>query len=658
MGSKKHSIMFVHLRRQMIIFLILLGTSLVIFFSFSLLSAQKQNDSTNLLEAIAKQRMLTQMIAKDASRLSVLDTAIKSEDRIQSVSLLSEKRVAAKRSIQESILEYDKRFLLLRTGYVQTEYGKNRLDSNARAKIEDNLIETEVLWRQFKTNAEILIHENPEEQDFKRALIFINENNLLLLEQNESLISDLLAVLNKDYSNERNLLMILIGVIALVALVTIRRLYRYLYKPMDMLMVNFQELGLVTVEDVEGKPVSPINQIAWEVDQMFSGYSELIHMIEMINSSNSFTDTLNNIFNRFRKFVPYTHIGIALFKDDESTVLTASYGVSEKIHEGLGAALAGHTTDISESSLLKIMETGQPRVINDYDSYFKTRPVRGYSQIILKYGVKSSITLPLMANEKQIGFIFFSSSEKDVYEATHIQFLKTVSNAIAMSMEKNVMVDELLYSSILALAKLAEARDEDTGDHLIRMKNNVMLLTQLLSREGVYKDQITAQMINDIEKFSPMHDIGKVGIPDGILLKPGKLTPEEFEIMKTHAAYGADVLNTAEANMIKRGKSMFSEGIAIAIGHHEKWDGSGYPNGVSGADIPLSARIVTVADVLDALMSKRPYKEAFTFEKSVEIILSGRGTHFDPYIIDIFEKHLDLFRDIYADEPKKGLSDC
>ncbi len=655
MDSKKHSLMFVHLRKQMTILLILLASSLGLFLIFSMISTEKQNEFSNIFETIAKQRVLTQLIAKDASRISVLYTEIGYSDRIQSVEILSQKLNATKLDIKVAVKDYDDRFLLLRSGYVQTEYGKTHLSREAREEIHKNLLEIEVLWRQFKINAEALNNEEINDVDFRQALKFINENNTILLELNENLENDLLATLNNDYNQEKVMLLVLISLIAIFCFMTIVKLYKFLYQPMDTLMMSFNNLGLTSFSNNEKKPTRAMKQITWEVNQMVNGFSELINMMEMINSSHSFNDSLENIFKTFSKYVPYTHIGIALFKDDQSTILTASYGVSDPIHEGLGAALAGHSTDIRESSLYRIIENGQPRVINDYDEYFKTRPIRGYSHIILNYGIKSAITLPLMADDKHIGFIFFSSAEKNVYNKTHVQFLKTLSNAIAIAMEKNVMVDELLYSSILALAKMAEARDEDTGDHLQRMKSNVVLLTQLLSENSDYKSQLTPQMINDISKFSPMHDIGKVGIPDGILLKPGKLTVEEFETMKTHAAYGADVLRTAEANIVKRGRSMFSEGIAIAIGHHEKWDGSGYPNGLSGEEIPLSARIVAVADVFDALMSNRPYKKAFSFEKSVEIIINGKGTHFDPVIVDVFEAHTDRFRKIYENDIKKIL---
>jgi response regulator RpfG family c-di-GMP phosphodiesterase len=181
--------------------------------------------------------------------------------------------------------------------------------------------------------------------------------------------------------------------------------------------------------------------------------------------------------------------------------------------------------------------------------------------------------------------------------------------------------------------------------HIERMKEYSKAISEFLLEDSIYKENITIRFIKDIEKFSPMHDIGKVGIKDNILFKPGKLTPDEFEEMKKHTVYGAEVLRTAEKNIKKQNISMFKIGIEIAEGHQEKWDGSGYPYGKSGEDIPLSARIVAVADVFDALTSKRPYKKAFSFEESFSIIVEGKGKHFDPFIIDSLIKHKeDIYR--------------
>ncbi len=188
--------------------------------------------------------------------------------------------------------------------------------------------------------------------------------------------------------------------------------------------------------------------------------------------------------------------------------------------------------------------------------------------------------------------------------------------------------------TVFSLAKLAESRDTETGAHLERIRSYARAIATELARRGLYGEMLTPAFIEEIYHSSPLHDIGKVGIPDGILLKPGVLTPDEFDFMKTHTLIGGDTLRAAD---IEAGRESFlAMGRDIAYFHHERWDGAGYPHGRKGADIPLAARIVAVSDVYDALSSKRPYKEAFTHEKSKGIIVEGRGTAFDPAVVDAF----------------------
>jgi len=195
-------------------------------------------------------------------------------------------------------------------------------------------------------------------------------------------------------------------------------------------------------------------------------------------------------------------------------------------------------------------------------------------------------------------------------------------------------ISESQLATIFALAKLAESRDEDTGAHLERVQTLCRLLAARLAEEPRFKDHIGQAYILNIHHASPLHDIGKVGIPDGILLKPGRLTPEEFEAMKAHTTLGAETLAAVRQTYPKN--SLLGMGIAIAKSHHERWDGKGYPEGLAGGDIPLSARIMAVADVYDALRSKRCYKPSFSHEKSLAILLEGRGTAFDPTVVDAF----------------------
>jgi len=180
--------------------------------------------------------------------------------------------------------------------------------------------------------------------------------------------------------------------------------------------------------------------------------------------------------------------------------------------------------------------------------------------------------------------------------------------------------------TIHRLVLAAEYKDEDTGNHIRRMSRYSALIAEKLG--------LPAKEIQNILYAAPMHDVGKIGIPDSILIKPGKLTDEEFDIMKTHTTIGAKILAGSKAEILQIAGE-------IALSHHEKWNGKGYPQGLAGYNIPLTARIVGLADVFDALTSRRPYKDPFPVEVAVDIIKKERGEHFDPEIVDVFLENVD-----------------
>lgn len=228
-------------------------------------------------------------------------------------------------------------------------------------------------------------------------------------------------------------------------------------------------------------------------------------------------------------------------------------------------------------------------------------------------------------------------------------FLKDKNMFLASEVNKRTAeVMAIQDVTINAMASLAETRDNETGNHIRRTQHYVRLLAEKLRFNPRF-----AHFLNDdktielLFKSAPLHDIGKVGIPDRILLKPGRFEPEEFEIMKTHTTLGRDAILQAETDLgiempfLKYAKE-------IAYGHQEKWDGSGYPEGLSGDDIPISARLMAVADVYDALISRRVYKAPMPHEKAVEIIKEGKGTHFDPDMADAFLELADEFKRIAA----------
>jgi putative two-component system response regulator len=201
--------------------------------------------------------------------------------------------------------------------------------------------------------------------------------------------------------------------------------------------------------------------------------------------------------------------------------------------------------------------------------------------------------------------------------------------------------------TILAMASLAETRDSDTGNHIRRTQYYVKALAEKLKGHPRFGFFLSDATIDMLFKSAPLHDIGKVGIPDRILLKPGRFTPEEFEIMKTHTTLGRDAIEAAERQLGMQ-VDFLKYAKEIAYFHQEKWDGSGYPDGIGGDDIPIAARLMAVADVYDALISRRVYKEGMPHAQAVGIIVEGKGLHFDPDVVDAFLALQDEFQAIAA----------
>ena len=207
--------------------------------------------------------------------------------------------------------------------------------------------------------------------------------------------------------------------------------------------------------------------------------------------------------------------------------------------------------------------------------------------------------------------------------------------------------------TIMAMTSLAETRDNETGNHIRRTQLYVKTLAERLRHHPRFEAVLNDRMIELLYKSAPLHDIGKIGIPDSILLKPGKLTVEEFEVMKTHTTLGRNAIDEAERRLGMR-VAFLSVSKEIAYSHQEKWDGSGYPQGLKGDAIPVSARLMAVADVYDALISKRVYKPAFSHDQAAGTIVRGKGTYFDPDMVDAFVDIAEDFRNIAQKYPDPG----
>lgn len=237
----------------------------------------------------------------------------------------------------------------------------------------------------------------------------------------------------------------------------------------------------------------------------------------------------------------------------------------------------------------------------------------------------------------------------DEIENMYGAFLKMIEAHVASVQalkSRNETITALQNSIIYALADLVESRDQSTGEHVKNTAEYTKIIMNEMIKEGIYTDLLTPQFVSDVYHSAPLHDVGKISISDNFLNKPGKLTPEEFTVMKTHSKEGAMIIDKVMSNLPEQDAGYLKEAKNLAMYHHERWDGTGYPMGLKGEEIPLSARIMAVADVFDALISERSYKKAFPFDEAIKIIKESSGTHFDPKVAQAFLNALEEVRKI------------
>ncbi len=514
----------------------------------------------------------------------------------------------------------------------------------SRQTFRNSIGELKSLWYPFREAILIIADGNFNEAERFRAINYI-ENNFDALYSSSDKIAEQASEMTKEKDFMRIVLSCGLLIVAFsVVIIQFIYIFRQVILPLEAVYKEIKLVGVskMTVDIQPSSRNKHVYPIIHEINFKLQKLGWLISMIQNVNKNENFYDVLQFMYTSFSAFIPLNHIGIALIEDDDKTVSFA-YGISDQAMAQMTEKMSSYKVPLEETSLQSILDSGKPRVIEDLVAYVLNRPQNYYNHILLQYGIKSSITIPLKINNSAFGFVFFSSKQVNAYNEEHAQFLEVLADSIAISFNKNIIINEILYGNSLALAKLAESRDHFTGEHLIRIKTYTKMITQFLATDSKYKEVIDYRFIQDIEKYSELHDIGKVAIEDGILLKPGKLTELEFEIMKKHTLYGGRVLRDADASIQKGRSKIFQMGIEIAECHHEKWNGGGYPHGISGDSIPLSARIVAAADVFDALTSERPYKRAFSFEDAFKILQDGRSESFDPEIIDVMIKNKSAF---------------
>ncbi|WP_192930160.1 HD domain-containing phosphohydrolase [Alkaliphilus pronyensis] len=373
---------------------------------------------------------------------------------------------------------------------------------------------------------------------------------------------------------------------------------------------------------------------------------KIIDEIKQISSSEfMLEDVIDNIFKIIHKPLKTDRIGVAFINYPQEKII-AEHGVFKYNRVLLGP---GFEVSLKDTTLTDLIKENRPIITHDIDQQLIKRPDSKSLQLLRDEGIKSNMIIPITTNKTVVGFIFFSSIKENNYDEKALRLGKNIAYELSSIINKTYLTKLMFTNVTKTFADIVEKKDYETGDHIKRMTAYSKIIASKLINHPHKDYSIKQSFINDVENYAAVHDIGKVAIPDCILKKPGKLTSEEWDIMKAHSTIGADLLVGLKDSLQIFNKNFFEMAITITRYHHERWDGSGYPEGLSGVSIPLAARIVAIADVFDALSSKRIYKEPLSFKDSVKQINIGSGSHFDPELIKIFNASIGSIREVYED---------
>jgi len=433
-----------------------------------------------------------------------------------------------------------------------------------------------------------------------------------------------------------------IGAGFLIVLLMVTLLHVRFIRPLRRTVSGFErviqgDLGLqipVKQQDEVGRMILAFNALSARIKSVFL-------MTERINRGLTMEETLQLVCDEFRAFLPLDWAGLFTFREDGCTDISVTADGSTQ-----------------ESDLAVKPETGQclpddilhaerAVTVNDLSRLDRGPDTPRFSRHLLDNGYRSAVFLPLTGDSPTPSILVFASRDAEAYREEDLTFLESIAGQVGRVIDRTITTENLVIAVVEGLARLAENRDPETGDHLVRMSLYSSLIAAAYIRRFPEDPESDRHLPRDMRRFAAMHDIGKVGVPDQVLLKPARLDASEWAAMRQHPVIGGAVLRKVEDQVKQQGRPIFRVAIEIAECHHEKFDGSGYPAGLSGAAIPLSARIVTAADVFDALTSRRPYKQPWTVDEAVRELHKDAGSHFDPNVVQCFDDALpEIMRSI------------
>lgn len=354
-------------------------------------------------------------------------------------------------------------------------------------------------------------------------------------------------------------------------------------------------------------------------------------------TSDHIGEKIVELHNELRQSWPHlSRLAIAIY--DRDTDLLKTFVRSHDTRE----ALQHYSAKLANVPSLKVLaESGKSRNMPDLEVLAESDSA--HSKWLLKSGFRSSYTVPLYAHEHFLGFLFFDADESHYFSSEVVSSLAVYAELIGAILVNDLAPANTLRGAINTAKHLTHHRDEETAAHIQRMSH----YSQLIAKHMAPSHELSDEYVEFILQYSPLHDIGKIAIPDHILLKPGRLTDSEYEVVKLHVEKGVEILDAIIKEFDFGDMDHLDILRNIIATHHERYDGSGYPQGLVGTDIPLEGRITAVADVLDALTTVRPYKQGWAYDEAVWYIVQQSGLQFDPDCVQVLADHPTEFMEIY-----------
>ncbi len=362
--------------------------------------------------------------------------------------------------------------------------------------------------------------------------------------------------------------------------------------------------------------------------------------IQEIDIHGNLDDFLSFLHKQIVNEVKCDRIALAFIGRENNVIAETAFATYKTIF-----LQPGHSEPISDTSLKNLSADNEPRIINDLVKYAKGKTVSESTGKILREGIRSSITVPMFFQSRCIGFLFISSRQPDAYSRDDGVFAKRIAGVLKQKFYIEYLIQEVIAETSNAFITLMHEKDNETSLHITRMTEYSYIIAKCYYTRF---STIDARFVREIHWFAALHDIGKIGIPDSILLKNGKLEENEMSVMRSHVVIGERVIENMNKKLMNIvGRPVIQTAIDLIKGHHEKYDGTGYPLSLKGDNIPIAGRIVAVADVFDALTSARPYKKPYSVEESINIMENSMKGHFDPDVFLCFKNSIDEIIDVY-----------